>query len=131
MKFKSQGYGSCTPCPSCGAREMDIIEVRNTKQATRRRKQCQACSHRFTTYEVSSAWFRQAEADGQLRSLITRSLSTAPAISALPSPVILCDSCTHASGGDCAFGFPEYATQDAIDCTCFQATTTQPSRYIA
>lgn len=123
MAFKSLGYATSTPCSSCGSREIEIIESRATKQGTRRRKQCLACHHRFTTYEVSSAWFRQAQDDARRLALIMETLSIAPRLSALGTPGIPCDSCDHASAGKCALGFPEYATQDAHDCTCFQVAT--------
>ena len=40
-------------CPSCGAVESKVIDSRPSDNYTaiRRRRQCEACGHRFTTYE--------------------------------------------------------------------------------
>lgn len=38
-------------CPKCGNDQSDVIDSRATTQAVRRRRQCSACSYRFTTYE--------------------------------------------------------------------------------
>jgi transcriptional repressor NrdR len=40
-------------CPACGATEIRVIDSRPAENGTsiRRRRQCDACAHRFTTYE--------------------------------------------------------------------------------
>ncbi|MCL4390209.1 MAG: transcriptional regulator NrdR [Patescibacteria group bacterium] len=38
-------------CPYCGANETEVVETRDGEAATRRRRQCQKCGKRFTTYE--------------------------------------------------------------------------------
>lgn len=40
-------------CPSCGATENKVIDSRLSRdgEITRRRRECEACAHRFTTYE--------------------------------------------------------------------------------
>lgn len=40
-------------CPSCGARETRVLDKRDSDEnsSTRRRRECQACLRRFTTYE--------------------------------------------------------------------------------
>lgn len=40
-------------CPYCGHLESDVIETRDNEDglSTRRRRQCQSCEKRFTTYE--------------------------------------------------------------------------------
>lgn len=40
-------------CPSCGASDTRVIDSRPAEEgsAIRRRRQCEACGHRFTTYE--------------------------------------------------------------------------------
>lgn len=40
-------------CPSCGADDTRVIDSRPVEsgQAIRRRRECEVCSHRFTTYE--------------------------------------------------------------------------------
>jgi transcriptional repressor NrdR len=44
-------------CPSCGHLEDRVIDTRATKEgnAIRRRRECLACTHRFTTYEEIEA----------------------------------------------------------------------------
>lgn len=40
-------------CPACGAPDTRVIDSRSGREGTeiRRRRQCDGCSHRFTTYE--------------------------------------------------------------------------------
>jgi transcriptional repressor NrdR len=40
-------------CPKCGCQEDKVIDSRASREgaAIRRRRECSACSHRFTTYE--------------------------------------------------------------------------------
>lgn len=41
-------------CPKCGSTEDKVIDSREAKEGTsiRRRRECQTCWHRFTTYEM-------------------------------------------------------------------------------
>lgn len=38
-------------CPYCGAVELRVIDTRDSESAIRRRRECEACQARFTTYE--------------------------------------------------------------------------------
>ena len=38
-------------CPVCQSNSLRVIDSRDTADAVRRRRQCEDCSHRFTTYE--------------------------------------------------------------------------------
>ncbi len=38
-------------CPNCEHPKSDVIETRASGDGNRRRRQCQSCSHRFTTHE--------------------------------------------------------------------------------
>jgi len=38
-------------CPFCGSTESRVVDTREVGDGIRRRRQCQACSQRFTTYE--------------------------------------------------------------------------------
>ena len=42
-------------CPICGEMDTRVVDSRVTKEGTeiRRRRQCDACAHRFTTYEFA------------------------------------------------------------------------------
>ena len=46
-------YAGAMLCPSCGASETRVIDSRPAEggHSIRRRRQCEACEHRFTTYE--------------------------------------------------------------------------------
>lgn len=123
MKFKGQGFTSSTACPDCGSRSLEVIEARRTATAFRRRKQCNACHARHTTYEVSSDWYQQAEHNAILRSVLTKHLgATEPAPSATSDP-IPCYTCKLAGASACDLGLPEYGTADAIDCIHFNTST--------
>lgn len=55
-------------CPSCGHKEDRVVDSRGTREgaAIRRRRECVACSHRFTTYEyVERAPILVVKKDGQ------------------------------------------------------------------
>jgi len=38
-------------CPGCDHPKSDVLETRTSGEGIRRRRQCQACEHRFTTHE--------------------------------------------------------------------------------
>ena len=38
-------------CPYCGATESRVVDTREVGEGIRRRRECQACAQRFTTYE--------------------------------------------------------------------------------
>lgn len=38
-------------CPRCQAKDLAVLEKRDTEEGVRRRRQCHQCQHRFTTYE--------------------------------------------------------------------------------
>ena len=38
-------------CPKCGSEELSVVDSRGDDLAIRRRRECQACQFRFTTYE--------------------------------------------------------------------------------
>lgn len=39
-------------CPKCSAGGTKVLETRDTRLATRRRRECRQCKHRYTTYEL-------------------------------------------------------------------------------
>lgn len=43
-----------TPCPACGSSDHIVLDSRPAVSSVRRRRQCGACGHRFTTYEIVS-----------------------------------------------------------------------------
>ena len=46
-------YAGSMLCPSCGTGDSHVVDSRPAEagQSIRRRRQCEACGHRFTTYE--------------------------------------------------------------------------------
>jgi transcriptional repressor NrdR len=53
-------------CPQCKADNDKVIETRASGDAVRRRRECLACSNRFTTYEyVEKATLTVAKRDGR------------------------------------------------------------------
>lgn len=38
-------------CPACRSGDTRVVDSRDDESAVRRRRECQACRHRFTTYE--------------------------------------------------------------------------------
>ncbi|MBX7137953.1 MAG: transcriptional regulator NrdR [Oligoflexia bacterium] len=38
-------------CPKCSSENLSVIDSRGDEEAIRRRRECQACSYRFTTFE--------------------------------------------------------------------------------
>ena len=42
-------------CPHCNHDQHKVVDTRDTGDAIRRRRQCEACSQRFTTYEHVAA----------------------------------------------------------------------------
>jgi transcriptional repressor NrdR len=42
------------PCPFCGATESRVIDTRQVGDGIRRRRECQSCHQRFTTYEYAA-----------------------------------------------------------------------------
>ncbi|MGQ9681102.1 MAG: transcriptional regulator NrdR [Anaerolineae bacterium] len=54
------------PCPFCGADDTRVIDTRQVGEGVRRRRQCQACHQRFTTYEyVARASLLVVKRDGR------------------------------------------------------------------
>jgi transcriptional repressor NrdR len=55
-------------CPNCGHEEDKVIDTRPVREglAIRRRRECLACSHRFTTYEyIELGTFMVVKKDGR------------------------------------------------------------------
>ena len=45
-------------CPKCGADQFMVVDSRPCKDGIRRRRQCVACEHRFSTYEYPAGLAR-------------------------------------------------------------------------
>jgi transcriptional repressor NrdR len=40
-------------CPTCNSTETRVVDSRHTATGIRRRRQCESCDYRFTTYELT------------------------------------------------------------------------------
>ena len=52
-------------CPHCGSTAHRVIDTREANDAIRRRRQCEKCSQRFTTYEHVAANLLVIKSDGR------------------------------------------------------------------
>ena len=102
-----------TNCSNCGACEVRVMETRSNNRAIRRRKECLACKHRETTYEISQAKYFQLKTLDKLRAVLLGT-DTPPS-----KPQLSCSSCTHWSHGACDMGFPEAGGSFADECSCY------------
>ena len=119
-------------CPQCNQPGLRIIESRKTGLSTRRRKECECCSYRVTTHEVTADFFEEAKQNqilvAQMRNLLGADLPIS-GVESSPSGVSpskfkalnKCSDCQHnIDNCYCAFEFPEYDTAESYDCNHFQ-----------
>lgn len=52
-------------CPHCGHRETRVVDTRDSGRSIRRRRQCQRCGRRFTTYEEVAHALMVIKSDGR------------------------------------------------------------------
>lgn len=99
---------------------MLILESRKTKFAVRRRRMCDCCKQRDTTYEVTSSFYDEAMSNQEIVSKM-KALISGDAI--LLSPPLQqefkCTKCHFNNRTSCSFQLPEYNTQEAFDCIHF------------
>lgn len=62
------GYPGSMLCPACSASETKVIDSRPAEAglSIRRRRECEACGHRFTTYERLEPQLMVRKRDGRL-----------------------------------------------------------------
>lgn len=62
------GYAGSMLCPACSATETKVIDSRPAEggHSIRRRRECEACGHRFTTYERLEPQLMVRKRDGRL-----------------------------------------------------------------
>ena len=121
---------STSRCPVCGKRQYKVIETRPTsfrgvgQNIRRRRRQCDHCGHRDTTYEIPDFMYRQMLEDRKIVERVDNLLGSngKPVfeIPAVQESNVDCDDCRFNSGNSCSFGLPEYQTFDCRDCVNFQ-----------
>ena len=101
-------------CPSCKEKRFRTIESRKTADATRRRKRCECCGFRSTTYEVDSDFYSEAQKNLMLVSKLYALFGAKHLDSEQKD--IKCVDCIHNEGSECALGFPEFRTSESFDC---------------
>lgn len=106
-------------CPQCGELRLETIESRPSGSATRRRKQCDACGFRITTYEVSSEYFKELTRNQEIVSKISKLLGSVPGQKIL-SKEPRCIDCFYNTNASCSFDLPEYNTEDSYDCNHYK-----------
>lgn len=52
-------------CPHCDAYDSRVVDTRSTGDGIRRRRECQVCARRFTTYEQVAAALHIVKSDGR------------------------------------------------------------------
>ena len=102
-------------CTICGSLAVFIIESRPLPNGgRRRRKRCDRCGHRETTYEITAQEYKALRGRGKPK----------------PAPVSTesCEQCIHWETTSCGLGFPEAGGKFAADCSCFIRQESQESQ---
>jgi hypothetical protein len=104
-------------CPQCGKSAVRVLESKKAQHGQRRRKECEDCKHRFTTYEISSEAYAQYEHLLHLHQQLSKLMGTS-VVDQIEDrlPEIKCLTCSHNINDNCSFDFPEYHTADSFDC---------------
>ncbi len=104
-------------CPRCGKSAVRVLESKKAQHGQRRRKECEECNHRFTTYEIQSETYAKYEQflylHQQLSKLVCGSVVDQTENT---GPEIKCPTCSYNINDSCSFDFPEYDTAESFDC---------------
>jgi hypothetical protein len=104
-------------CPKCNKKEQVTIESKPTKEKyTRRRKECRACGHRVTTYEVDECFYTQAKT-------MLRNVQNMLKLFKETKEHQGCNQCVHSGRDGCSYDFPEFNTPEAIDCIFYETAS--------
>lgn len=74
-------------CPHCGHDSHRVIDTRNTGDAIRRRRQCEQCGQRFTTYEHVAANLLVIKSDGRREPFDRQKILSGIQIAATKRPI--------------------------------------------
>src|SRR5437016_8648867 len=90
-------------CPYCGSAQNKVVDSREAGNAIRRRRECEACGERFTTYErVDALRMYVIKRDGRLerfdREKLLRGLERAAAAGNRPIELERLDQLTDSIG---------------------------------
>lgn len=107
-------------CPSCKARGLKVLASQRNRMAnsTCRRYECNKCHFRFTRYEVSDAFFKQAIENERILNKLKTYMDKISSPANKPSKS--CSNCEYNVDDMCNFEVPEYDTEDAADCNYYK-----------
>ncbi|RME64268.1 MAG: transcriptional repressor NrdR [Caldilineae bacterium] len=74
-------------CPHCGGRQHRVIDTREAGEAIRRRRECQVCGQRFTTYEHVAPSLLVVKRDGRREPFDRQKLAAGIRIAAVKRPI--------------------------------------------
>lgn len=74
-------------CPHCGAKNHKVIDTREAGDTIRRRRHCQVCGQRFTTYEHVAPSLLVIKRDGRREPFDRQKLLTGIRIAAAKRPI--------------------------------------------
>jgi transcriptional repressor NrdR len=74
-------------CPHCGNNQHKVIDTREAGDNIRRRRKCEECGQRFTTYEQVSAHLLVVKSDGRREPYDRQKLLTGIQIASVKRPV--------------------------------------------
>jgi len=74
-------------CPHCGHPQHKVIDSRDAGEAIRRRRQCEQCSQRFTTYEHVAANLQIIKSDGRREPFDRQKLQSGIQVAAAKRPI--------------------------------------------
>ncbi|RIK56648.1 MAG: transcriptional repressor NrdR [Chloroflexi bacterium] len=74
-------------CPHCGYAHHKVIDTRETGEGIRRRRRCERCDQRFTTYEYVAASLLVVKSDGRREAYDRQKLLAGIQIAATKRPI--------------------------------------------
>jgi transcriptional repressor NrdR len=74
-------------CPHCGHGQHKVIDTRDTGDSIRRRRQCEQCNQRFTTYEHVAANLLVMKSDGRREPFDRQKLQSGIQVAATKRPI--------------------------------------------
>ena len=74
-------------CPHCGHARHKVVDTRDTGESIRRRRQCEACDQRFTTYEHVAASLLVIKSDGRREPFDRQKLLSGIRIATVKRPI--------------------------------------------
>ena len=107
-------------CDKCGMHAVQNTESKKlTMSSTRRRCYvCTSCGHRSTRYEVSAAFYNQSIENERV--LYQLKLYIDKKSGVINKHIKDCNTCEYNDGNKCNLEVPEFATEEATNCTYYQ-----------